>query len=162
MTELLYPLLVLWRREEADSGGPGRHRGGVSASAAITPHGTSVPMALVLSSSGMATAPNQGLSRGHPRNTRHNVVVRRSAVAEALADGVVPTDLRDFGGEIETAQCMTAGQLEAGDVLYLHCQGGGGYGDPMHRDADAVALDLRHEKISAAAAKHVYGVVVDA
>ena len=30
MTEYLYPLLMVWRREESDSGGPGRRRGGVS------------------------------------------------------------------------------------------------------------------------------------
>lgn len=37
MSEFLYPMLVLWRREETDSGGPGRMRGGVSASLAFTP-----------------------------------------------------------------------------------------------------------------------------
>lgn len=161
MTELLYPLLVLWRREEPDSGGPGRQRGGVSASAAITPHGTAVPMALVLSSSGMATAQNQGLAGGHPGNTGHNVVVRRSALPQMFERGVVPTDLLDCGGELDTAQCMSAGLLEPGDVLYLHCQGGGGYGDPLRRDPDAVSADLRIGKISREAAEHVYGVLVD-
>ncbi len=43
MTEFLYPVLTLWRREEPDSGGPGRHRGGLGASIAITPHGTQHP-----------------------------------------------------------------------------------------------------------------------
>jgi N-methylhydantoinase B len=28
MTEFLYPVLTLWRREVPDSGGPGRQRGG--------------------------------------------------------------------------------------------------------------------------------------
>jgi N-methylhydantoinase B len=161
MTELLYPLLVLWRREEPDSGGPGRHRGGVSASAAITPHGTAVPMALVLSSSGMATAQNQGLAGGHPGNTGHNVVVRRGALAQMFERGALPTELTDCGGEIETAQCLSASLLEPGDVLYLHCQGGGGYGDPLSRDPESVAADLRNGKISRDAAEHVYAVAVD-
>jgi len=39
-------------------------------------------------------------------------------------------------------------------------QGGGGYGDPLTRDPDAVARDLREEKITAAAARDVYGVVL--
>ena len=61
MTEFLYPVLTLWRREVPDSGGPGRHRGGLGASIAITPHGTSVPMGLVLASAGKAVAQNAGL-----------------------------------------------------------------------------------------------------
>ena len=87
MTELLYPLLVLWRREEPDSGGAGRHRGGVSASIAMTPHGTSIPAALVLSSAGMATAQNQGLAGGAPGNLGHNALVRGSSLSSLIADG---------------------------------------------------------------------------
>ena len=50
MTEFLYPLLTLWRREEPDSGGPGRQRGGVSASVAVTLYGSNNPAGLVLAS----------------------------------------------------------------------------------------------------------------
>lgn len=162
MTELLYPLVVLWRREEADSGGPGRHRGGLSASVAITPHGSSLPMAMVISSSGMATAQNQGLAGGHPGNTGHNVVIRDAGLDAMFARGQVPDDLDALGGEQTTAQCMSAGELKQGDVLYLHCQGGGGYGDPIRREPLAVATDLRNGKITADAAGRIYGVVVDA
>ena len=162
MTELLYPLIVLWRREEPDSGGPGRHRGGLSASVAITPHGSSLPMAMVLSSSGMATAQNQGLAGGHPGNTGHNVVIRDAPLKAMFSRGEVPTELFGLGGELTTAQCMMAGELKQGDVLYLHCQGGGGYGDPVRRDSQAVATDLRNGKVSSSAAESVYGVIVDA
>src|SRR5258708_30932613 len=63
MTEFLYPILTLWRREVPDSGGPGRHRGGVAASVAITPHGTSVPMGLILASAGKAVPQNAAPAR---------------------------------------------------------------------------------------------------
>lgn len=161
MTELLYPLMLLWRKEEPDSGGPGRQRGGVSASVAITPHGSSIPMAMVISSSGMATAQNQGLAGGHPGNTGHNVVVRDAGLKGFFENGDMPIDLDRLGGTAEIAQCMTGGELKAGDVLYLHCQGGGGYGDPLRRDPHAVATDLRNAKISPRAVNSVYGVVVD-
>ncbi|WP_454743944.1 hydantoinase B/oxoprolinase family protein [Cupriavidus necator] len=161
MTELLYPMIVLWRREEPDSGGPGRHRGGVSASAAITPHGTSLPLALVLSSSGMATAQNQGLAGGHPGNTGHNVVVRSVDLDGMFGRGELQTELHGLGGDMEIAQCMMGGELGHGDVLYLHCQGGGGYGDPLRRDPQVVAADLRAGKISSGTAELVYGVVTD-
>lgn len=119
-------------------------------------------MAMVLSSSGMATAQNQGLAGGHPGNTGHNVVVRDVPLDAMFAKGEVPTDLFALGGELTTAQCMAAGELKQGDVLYLHCQGGGGYGDPIRRDAQAVATDLRNGKIGGGAAELVYGVIVDA
>lgn len=160
MTELLYPLLMLWRREEPDSGGPGRQRGGVSASVALTPHGTSVPAALVLSSTGMATAQNQGLAGGYPGNTGHNVVVRESSLAQLFVRGQMPSSLDGCGGSLELAQCMAGGVLAPGDVLYLHCQGGGGYGDPLRRDPAAVARDLHATRISARACESVYGVIV--
>ena len=69
MSEFLYPMLVLWRREEADSGGPGRQRGGVSTSIAFTPCGTEVPIGLVLASAGKAVSQNTGLAGGYPGNT---------------------------------------------------------------------------------------------
>lgn len=42
----------------------------------------------------------------------------------------------------------------------MHWQGGGGYGDPLHRDPHAVADDVREDKVTADAARDVYGVVL--
>lgn len=39
--------------------------------------------------------------------------------------------------------------------------GGGGWGDPLHRDPEAVRCDVRNEIVSLAAARDVYGVVLD-
>jgi N-methylhydantoinase B len=39
--------------------------------------------------------------------------------------------------------------------------GGGGWGDPLHRDPEAVRCDVRNELVSLAAARDVYGVVLD-
>ena len=60
MTEFSAPLLYLWRREEPDSGGPGKFRGGVTASLALVPHGTEVPIAQVISGAGKAVSQNIG------------------------------------------------------------------------------------------------------
>jgi N-methylhydantoinase B len=38
--------------------------------------------------------------------------------------------------------------------------GGGGYGDPLTRDVEAVLEDVRERRISAAAALELYGVVL--
>ncbi|MDT7619033.1 MAG: N-methylhydantoinase [Pseudonocardiales bacterium] len=160
MTEFLYPLLTLWRREEPDSGGPGRQRGGVGASVAITPHGTSLPMGLVLASNGKAIAQNGGLSGGHPGNTGLDVVARQSRVAERLAAGTMPSTLAECSDTLEIGQNYASSYLAPGEVFAMTWQGGGGYGDPLHRDPEAVAGDLREEKITAAAARDVYGVVL--
>ncbi len=162
ITELLYPLLMLWRREEPDSGGPGRQRGGVSASVAMLPHGTALPAALVLSSAGMATAQNQGLAGGAPGNLSRNLVVRGSSVAQAFARGTLPDTLAACGGDVEVTQCMTGDVLMPGDVLFLHCQGGGGYGDPLRREPERVARDVANGRVSGLAARTLYGVALEA
>ncbi|MHA4852052.1 hydantoinase B/oxoprolinase family protein [Rhodococcus sp. MSC1_016] len=160
MTEFLYPLLTLWRREEPDSGGPGRHRGGVSASIAITPYGTSLPMGLVLASAGKAVAQNNGLAGGYPGNTGVEVLARGTDIVEQFAAGRIPGSLDDLGGGRELGACYAESYVAPGEVLYMHWQGGGGYGDPLLRDPAAVAADFREGKVTASGAETVYGVIL--
>lgn len=160
MTEFLYPLLTLWRREVPDSGGPGRHRGGLGASLAFTPHGTSIPMGLVLASNGKAVAQNAGLSGGHPGNTGLDVLARQSRITEILASGRMPSSLDEVSDSLEPGQNYASSHLAPGEVFAMTWQGGGGYGDPLTRDPEAVARDVREEKITGPAAKSVYGVVL--
>jgi N-methylhydantoinase B len=160
MTEFLYPLLTLWRREEPDSGGPGRHRGGVSASLAVTLHGSNQPAGLVLASAGKAVSQNNGLAGGYPGNTGLDAVVRGANVAALLAEGKVPQSLDGFGAKVEIGHCYAQSYVAPGEMLYMNWQGGGGYGDPLLRDPDAVALDIAEDKITPKAAGQVYGVVL--
>ena len=160
MTEYLYPLLTLWRREEPDSGGPGRQRGGVSASVAVTPYGTSVPMGLVLASAGKSVTQNNGLAGGYPGNTGLEVLARNADMATRMARGEMPTTLEEVGGEQEYGACYAESYIAPGEVFYMHWQGGGGYGDPLLRDPAAVALDLREDKVTETGAHEVYGVVL--
>ena len=47
-------------------------------------------------------------------------------------------------------------------TLYHHrMAGGGGWGDPLERDPEAVLSDVRNEYLSAERAKTDYGVIVD-
>jgi N-methylhydantoinase B len=160
MTEFLYPLLTLWRREEPDSGGPGRQRGGVSASVAVTLYGSNNPAGLVLASAGKAVSQNNGLAGGYPGNTGLDAVARGIDVHGLLAQGRIPQSLEEFGDRVELGNCYAQSYLAPGEVLYLSWQGGGGYGDPLHRDPAAVAGDVREQKVSPAAAADVYGVVL--
>jgi N-methylhydantoinase B len=45
-------------------------------------------------------------------------------------------------------------------VLRVRLAGGGGHGDPMLRDVEAVLDDVREEKMTIGHAREAYGVVV--
>ena len=47
--------------------------------------------------------------------------------------------------------------LKAGDRLIVETAGGGGYGNPMEREREAIIEDVRNGKVSEAAARQVYG-----
>ena len=160
MSEFLYPMLVLWRREEPDSGGPGRQRGGVSASIAFTPYGTELPIGLVLASAGKAVSQNTGLAGGYPGNTGLDLLARGADALGTLRSGRIPSTLDEVGGELEIGQNYATTAIFPGDVMFMHWQGGGGYGDPLLRELGAVQRDLDAEKITPTGAEASYGVVV--
>ncbi len=55
----------------------------------------------------------------------------------------------------------TAGQrVDSGDRIVSHIPGGGGYGDPLERDPEAVAADVRDELLTREAAIADYGVIL--
>lgn len=161
ITELLYPLLVLWRREEVDTGGAGRQRGGASSAIALTPHGTSIPASVGLASSGKATAQSPGLAGGYPGGLGYDVIVHGAGVTDSFKAGRMPTSLEGLPGTAEVTQCFAETMLEPGDLLYLNCQGGGGYGDPLLREPQAVAEDVEDGLVSIEGARLLYGVVLD-
>ncbi len=51
--------------------------------------------------------------------------------------------------------------MDFGDVWYHSWQAGGGYGDPLRRDPERVALDVARNAVSLFAAEEIYGVVLD-
>ena len=55
---------------------------------------------------------------------------------------------------------MFATTLQPGDVFHHRMAGGGGWGEPRDRDRDAVLRDVLDEKVSASAARELYGVVI--
>jgi len=52
-------------------------------------------------------------------------------------------------------------ELQPNDVVSYRTCGGGGYGNPLERDVEAVRRDVRQGKVSAERARDVYGVTVD-
>ncbi|USX52860.1 hydantoinase B/oxoprolinase family protein [Lentzea sp. HUAS12] len=159
MTEYLYPLVALWRREQTDSGGPGRQRGGMSGSVCYVQHpDQSGRMSLVVSGNGKVANQNVGLAGGYPGNSQLDLVVR-GIDGPQLADVTsIPAGLDELGGQVEVLPAEGESDLGPGDALYLHWQAGGGYGDPLLREEDSVGEDVRQARVSAEAARDVYGV----
>ena len=162
MNEFAFPMLYLWRREEADSGGPGRFRGGVGASSCFIPYDSPLGgVHLVVSAPGKALPLASGLSGGLPAGTQHDVLVRGTDVLDQLAAGRIPGALSELSGSTDLLPAHHETDLGASDVYYTHWQGGGGYGDPLRREPAAVAADVLGHKVSAQGAYEVYGVVLN-
>lgn len=155
--ELNTPLLYLYRRVVPDSGGPGKFRGGVCHEYAFTPHGTGEhPMGVVLFGKGTRAPMSLGISGGYPGcNVRYSTV--RQITMDALAHSFETTR----GTRREDRQWGTV-ELHAGDAQYVRFMGGGGYGDPIDRDPEAVARDVALGLVTPQAARAIYGVVLDA
>jgi N-methylhydantoinase B len=67
--------------------------------------------------------------------------------------------IRDGESEVPPSKAFRI--LHHGDVLRHTLAGAGGFGDPLTRDPALVAEDVADEKVSVAAARSAYGVVID-
>ena len=71
------------------------------------------------------------------------------------------------GPRVEFQGSRSDGPLKAnalparrGDVMVLETGGGGGYGDPLARDAERVRRDVRNGFVTRAGAERDYGVIL--
>jgi N-methylhydantoinase B len=159
-TESLFPLLYLYRRLEADTGGPGRRRGGVGVGYAIVPHGVARIETVSPHFSGSVEPESAGLVGGFPGATNSAILVAASGVAEAFAAGRTiagPEDVRVSGRALPGVARVA---LDADDILEVIATGGGGFGDPIEREPALVALDVRSRLVSGGEATRAYGVVL--
>jgi 5-oxoprolinase (ATP-hydrolysing)/N-methylhydantoinase A len=138
--ETRVPALVLEKSYVADSGGPGRHRGGLGQRVRLRKlEDDGQPTIASLYPEGVAIE-TPGLFGGSAGG--------RAFGAVRAADGAL---LKDCGtGELVTL-ADTRYQLE------LVLAGGSGFGDPMSRLADLVAEDIADGYVSLTAAKRDYG-----
>lgn len=160
--EFRYPVLYLYRRQRADSGGPGRFRGGVGMAMAFTPHKVDAIANVMIYSHGVASPSALGLVGGGPGSTNYLLIKRNSNVAALLEGGVVPTDLSKLkGASVERPPPFIYTHLAKGDVFECGGGGGGGYGDPLDREPEQVLLDVSRGLVSRQHAKAHHGVVLD-
>jgi N-methylhydantoinase B len=120
-----------------DTGGAGRHRGGVGVGRAYRFTAPATGICLVYKTKTKPWA----IGGGHEGDNNHIIL--------------------NPGTEREVVQGGSYNRLEAGEVLVNNTGGGGGYGDPLERDPERVAADVRNGFVSVEAAGREYGVVVD-
>ncbi len=135
MIESDMPLTFLGYGLLTDSGGPGRHRGGLGL---WREWRIECDAAQVSTNLDRFKYPPFGLDGGGPASLSA-FYVTRNGQRQALGSKV--TNMR----------------VEKGDIIRLETSGGGGFGVPGSRDREAIESDLRQGYVSAQAARTVYG-----
>ena len=120
-----------------DSGGAGRTRGGLGVRRDYDFYGENAGFSLLTD---RTRSRPWGLFGGDP--------------------GVSAEFVRNPDGDATPLGSKSTTDLAPDDVVSLRTPGGGGYGDPTERDPERVLADVRDEKVSPAAAREAYGVVI--
>lgn len=154
------PFLYLYRGFVPDTGGPGRTRGGAGTSLAITPYETAGLHAMMLGH-GVEVPNSIGQRGGLPGACGLNFIRRKAGTAAEVAGLARGLGQMLAVGVEELGPKPGRMALAAGDVLGYAFQGGGGYGDPIKRDPEAVRADVANGHVTAEAARVQYGVVFE-
>lgn len=147
--ELLFPVRYLSFEMVTDSAGAGKNRGGcgVRAELQFLGRGEMIWMETSRTREGSPGVNGGGYSR-------------RQRQLRRKTDGSLET----IGGLDEDgqwhSQILGGIPFEPGEAFVFESTGGGGWGSPLERAADAVANDVRNEFVSREEARSVYGVVL--
>src|SRR5438094_229862 len=156
--EQSFPLLVLYRKENTDSGGAGKFRGGNSAAVAFIPHGTThITQDTESSGAALPTAP--GLAGGYPATTNYYQFKRNSDILERHAQRRLIGDISEAQGQDELLQLRQI-DIHQGpaDVYEVAFAAGAGYGDPIGRDPQAGGKEGYLRDISLRAGREIFKV----
>lgn len=160
-TELKLPVLYMYRRIITDSAGPGRNNGGRAAGAAFVLHDVHEVESLV-ACHGYESPTSRGMFGGYPSGCNHRRFVKNSNIRALLASGVFPDTMEGIKGEEITFNAKPPEfAFEHDDVYECNPTAGGGWGDPIAREAERVAADVRERAISADVAKRIFCVALD-
>ena len=136
--EAAYPVAFRRWALRPDSGGPGRHRGGLGAEYEIE---LLADRADAFAFGDRGRFPPPGVAGGRP-----------------AAANVISFDTGE-GPETPAMTSKAVGiKLQRGDTVHISSPGGGGYGPPGERDPEAVAADLALGYETAAHVRDAYGV----
>lgn len=141
--ELNYPLRIEANESMADSGGAGHYRGG---NAQRTLYRFLAKGEFSLHDDRWFTKP-WGIKGGQPGTRSRKIFYEYSK-----SDNPTPKPLPSKCDHVKVAP---------GDLLEWVTWGGGGFGDPLTRPAEKVALEVHQKLVTFEGAKKNYGVIVD-
>jgi N-methylhydantoinase B len=139
INEAEVPFKILRYGLTPDSGGPGRHRGGLAIEMVFQAHAPNTKV----------TARN----RDRSRFTSWGILGGKAGSHSRFLLNPGTNHEVDLGN----VDILTIGP---GDVVHVGSGGAGGYGDPLERDPEAVVRDVSRGFVSRAAAEAAYGVVL--
>jgi N-methylhydantoinase B len=158
------PMLFLYRREAADSGGHGQWRGGACLVSAMVGHRSPEHY---ISTGGLAQSVSQGIGvlGGWPATGGTMWRAEDTAVRDWFAEGRIastPELLREMApGGASAPPKVFDNRITEHDVFEVLPNPGAGYGDPVLRDPVLVADDVAEGKLAPEHAGKFYGVVLD-
>ncbi len=138
--ENYYPVLVESYRPIKDSGGAGLHRGG----AGIEKVYHMLEAGKVSIHDDREVVPPWGINGGQFGGTSSKWVIKAGSETRER----IPSKIDNLA-------------VKAGDRIVFKTAGSGGWGDPLDRDAEKVARDVRYDLVSAEKAESDYGVRAD-
>jgi len=167
MWELICPMMYLSRRLKANTGGPGRHRGGSSFESLHLIWNTPFWELQNLGTSRLFTS--QGIFGGYPgsvayiHNIRSNDLIEQAQAGKAypVADGPFgDPQLMAINGEheykLDNFTLLTP--FEQGDLYHSVMKGAAGMGDPLERPVEAVERDVEEGHLLPEFAEKAYAV----
>ena len=137
--ELQFPILIAGRHLLPDSEGAGTFRGAPSIYSEYGPLGTD-RITVLYAADGTVTPASGTVGGGSGGKTR--------------------AALRRIDGRVEEQPSCAAVTVLQGERIISHSAGGGGYGDPLKRDAERVLHDVAEGWITAKRARSIYGVAL--
>jgi hypothetical protein len=143
-----YPFRTLNYGLAPDSGGAGTHRGGLATTRTLEVIADEITLSCLFD---RAKIPAWGMEGGND-GAKSELLIQRAGT-EGFVDFT-----RAFGTVSPTK--FTNVRLQRGDLVRYVTPGGGGWGDPLLRDAEAVVSDVANGWLSLESAANDYGVIV--
>jgi N-methylhydantoinase B len=153
------PALYLWRRLVPQSGGPGMFRGGQALELAYSVYETDLLDGAV--TAGCTETPARGVAGGYSGAGSSWSSYHETNLEQLLSEGRQPLPAALEGEAPHQKSNEGRLELRENEVIRMRGGGGGGLGDPLLRDPDLVAKDVRDGYVTESHAKTVYGVALD-
>ena len=141
-----FPWLTLEYRLRPDSGGPGRHRGGLGSSRVLRVLAPEITVSALMD----RTKTHAWGLFGGGKGARGGIFVKKRG------DNRFRTFSEAFGTVSDSK--FTRVVLKEGDEVMIRSPGGGGYGSPGERRREAIEHDIQQGWVSREAARKAYGV----